>query len=134
MRTQILQSTETQPGRRADAAHGWTYAALGALAVLPAAGALLLGGTAIAHGDTDYTDCGGGASAGPDTSCPFAENVREKWMDVARGAVNVDINVYSPETNEWYTMNCVRQRTDAGSMGNAVVCRGGNDAAVLFIA
>jgi hypothetical protein len=42
---------EAQPGRRADAAHGWTYAALRALAALLAAGALLFGSTAIAYAD-----------------------------------------------------------------------------------
>ncbi len=51
MRRQILQSTEAQPGRRADAAHGWTYAALRALAALLAAGALFFGGMAIAYAD-----------------------------------------------------------------------------------
>jgi hypothetical protein len=36
MRTQFLRSTEALPARRADAAHGWTDAALRALAALSA--------------------------------------------------------------------------------------------------
>jgi hypothetical protein len=134
MRTQILQSTKAQPGRRADAAHGWTYAVLGAVAFLPAAGILLFGGTAIAYADTDCGDGGPpgvytgypGAFAGPDTSCPFALNVVKQYNSVPGDSVGID--VYSPETQQTYTMNCI----SSGGNNAMVTCRGGDDAVVTF--
>jgi hypothetical protein len=36
------------------------------------------------------------------------------------------LDVYSPVTGQTYTMNCVRDH-------GAVICRGGNNAAVWFI-
>jgi hypothetical protein len=75
------------------------------------------------------TDCGGGVFAGRNTSCPFAQNLREQYMSVQRGgaggASSVAVDVYSPVTGQTHTMNCVRS-------GDAVTCRGGNDAAVWF--
>ena len=101
--------------------------ALGAAAAAVAAPALLFtaGGTAQA---SDWTDCGDRVFAGPDTSCPFAQNVREQYMPVQReGSVMID--VYSGVTQETYTMNCVR----TGVTDNSVNCRGGNNAIVTFI-
>jgi hypothetical protein len=71
------------------------------------------------------TDCGGGVWANSNTSCPFAQNVHEKWMSEAGGS-SAMLEVYSPVTGQTYTMNCVR---DLGT----VTCRGGNNAAVWFI-
>jgi ribosome modulation factor len=77
-------------------------------------------------------DCGGGVWGNSNTSCPFAQNVHQKWWDpsvnpkgAAGGASELTIDVYSPVTNQTYTMNCWRD-------ASGVTCRGGNDAAVWF--
>jgi hypothetical protein len=62
-------------------------------------------------------DCGGGLTAGPNTSCPFAENVRDAYD----GAPTV--TAYSPVTRKTYEMSC---------SGASVSCTGGNDASVSF--
>jgi hypothetical protein len=69
------------------------------------------------------TDCGGGLFAGPNTSCAFAINVRRAWLD-APGATN-SVRVFSPVTNQTYTMNC-------GPSGSGITCSGGNNASVTF--
>jgi hypothetical protein len=70
-----------------------------------------------------HKDCGGGVTAGPNTSCPFAKNVREEYFEVPGDSVEVD--VFSPVTGQSYTMACVRS-------GDRVTCRGGNNAVVTF--
>jgi hypothetical protein len=75
-------------------------------------------------------DCGGGVYANSNTSCPFAQNVANKWQSAnSQGAASAAqswvIDVWSPVTNQNYTMTCERE-------GDAVICRGGNDAAVSF--
>ena len=75
------------------------------------------------NGDNSETDCGQGVFAGPDTSCPFALNVREQY--IAAQGDSVIIDVYSPVTQQTYTMNCVRT-------GQRITCRGGNNAVVTF--
>jgi hypothetical protein len=69
------------------------------------------------------TDCGGGVIAGPNTSCSFALNVRDAWLD-APGTTNT-VRVFSPVTNETYTMSC-------SPSGRGVSCSGGNNASVTF--
>jgi hypothetical protein len=69
------------------------------------------------------TDCGGGVIAGPNTSCSFALNVRDAWLD-APGTTNT-VRVFSPVTNETYTMSC-------SPSGRGVSCSGANDASVTF--
>jgi hypothetical protein len=69
------------------------------------------------------TSCGGGVYAGPNTSCPFARNVRDAYLSVP-GAV-ATVRVESPVTGQTYTMNCAP--SSAG-----VTCSGGNDASVAF--
>jgi glucodextranase-like protein len=71
---------------------------------------------------TGYTvsDCGGGLTVGPNTSCPFAENVQAKYYRSGPGW----IDVYSPVTGRTYRMYC--------TSGSPHVCTGGNDAAVYF--
>jgi hypothetical protein len=68
-------------------------------------------------------DCGDGVSAGPNTSCPFAKNVRDEYFAVPGDSV--EIEVFSPVTGKTYTMNCVKS-------GRHVTCRGGNEAVVTF--
>jgi hypothetical protein len=71
----------------------------------------------------DGKDCGDGVFAGPNTSCPFAKNVRDGYFSA--GGDSVEIDVYSPVTGETYSMNCVKT-------GDTVTCRGGNEAVVTF--
>ena len=76
------------------------------------------------------TECDGGLWANSNTSCPFAQNVAAGWraadpQGAASGADSWVFDVWSPVTNQNYTMTCLRE-------GDAVICRGGNDAAVFF--
>ena len=70
------------------------------------------------------TDCGDGVFVNGNTSCPFAQNVRQQWMSQAGGGSAL-IEAFSPETGKTFTMACVRS-------GDAVTCIGGNEAAVFF--
>lgn len=65
------------------------------------------------------TSCGGDLSAGPNTSCPFAESVRASYP--GSGA---PFEVYSSVTGQTYTMQC--------TTGSPHVCTGGNNASVYF--
>jgi hypothetical protein len=69
------------------------------------------------------TSCGGGLIAGPNTSCPFAENVRAAW-DQAPGNV-ATVTAYSPVTSQTYTMSCA-------PAGDGITCSGANDASLSF--
>jgi hypothetical protein len=67
--------------------------------------------------------CGGDLSVGPNTSCPFAENVRDEYEQSGGG--NVIVRAFSPTTGVTYEMAC-------GTTGDTIVCTGGNDASVFF--
>jgi hypothetical protein len=67
------------------------------------------------------TSCGDELSVGPDTSCPFAENVRATYERVGGGTVEV----FSPVTHKTYYMSC----SDTGA---EVTCTGANNASVYF--
>jgi hypothetical protein len=77
------------------------------------------GGGSVAQG----TPCGGGLYAGPNTSCPFAVNVRDAYNS-APGA-SATVRVYSPVTGETYTMSC-------GPAGDGITCSGGNNASASW--
>jgi hypothetical protein len=66
------------------------------------------------------TDCGDGLTVGPNTSCPFAQNVRAAYESSGSGI----LDVYSPTTGKTYRMYC--------TSGSPVVCTGGNGASVYF--
>ncbi len=66
------------------------------------------------------TPCGGQLSVGPDTTCSFAQDVREKYESAGPGTYEV----FSPATEKTYSMTC--------SPGTPVVCTGGNNASVFF--
>ena len=66
------------------------------------------------------TNCGG-VYAGPNTSCPFAVNVKQTWL--TSGATGT-VSVYSPVTGLSYVMTC-------GGI-DPTVCTGGNNALVEF--
>ncbi|HEX8121748.1 MAG TPA: hypothetical protein VF549_10845 [Solirubrobacteraceae bacterium] len=68
------------------------------------------------------TACGGGLTVGPNTSCPFARNVRDAYNESGGDSV---VSVYSPVTGQRYTMTC----SPAGAL---TACRGGNNASVFF--
>ena len=71
-------------------------------------------------GTSGETSCGNELSVGPNTTCPFAEDVRAAYDDSGPGTVMA----YSPVTHLTYAMTC--------SDGAYVVCTGGNDASVYF--
>jgi hypothetical protein len=64
--------------------------------------------------------CGGPVFIGPDTSCPFAENV-EKAYSKSNGSA---VSAVSPVTGQTYVMQCTG--------GSPHVCRGGTNALVEF--
>jgi hypothetical protein len=66
------------------------------------------------------TACGGGVVAGPNTSCPFAQNVVATYNQTGGGTVSV----YSPVTNQTYSMSCTSSPPH--------VCTGANNASVYF--
>jgi hypothetical protein len=66
------------------------------------------------------TSCGQGLSVGPDTTCPFAADVRAAYESHGPGVVEA----YSPVTAQTYAMSC--------SAGSSVVCTGGQNASVYF--
>ncbi len=68
-------------------------------------------------------DCGDALYAGPNTSCEFAQNVRDAY-DAAPGS-NASVAVYSPVTGQTYTMDCA-------PAGAGVTCSGGNDASASW--
>jgi len=68
-------------------------------------------------------DCGAGLRAGPNTSCPFAQNVRDAY-DAAPGAT-ASVRVFSPVTGQTYTMSCA-------PAGSGVTCSGANNASVTW--
>jgi hypothetical protein len=72
---------------------------------------------------TRGTPCGSGVYAGPNTSCPFALNVRDAYYEAPGSRASV--RVYSPVTGMTYTMDC-------RPAGDAVTCSGGNGASVTI--
>ena len=62
-------------------------------------------------------------SAGGSTSCAFAQNVASAYHYNSGGTTSVE--TYSPVTGLMYVMQCVA--------GVPVVCRGGGNAAVVYI-
>ena len=87
----------------------------------PATGSPATGSSAPSSSGSTRTSCGGSLSAGPNTSCPFAANVRSAYDANGPGTYTVK----SPTTGQSYSMTC----TDSG---REVVCVGGNGASVYF--
>jgi hypothetical protein len=79
------------------------------------------GGGTVPTPESSGGSCGNGTVAGPDTSCPFAVNVRSAYERNGPGTVTV----YSPVTNRTYYMSC----SDTGAR---VTCTGANNASVYF--
>jgi hypothetical protein len=67
--------------------------------------------------------CGGTVFVGPDTTCPFAENVANVY-ESANDSGNVTVTATSPASGETYTMQCSGQ--------SPVSCTGGNNALVVL--
>ena len=69
------------------------------------------------------THCGGTVFAGPDTSCPFAENVANAYVN-ANGYGNTTVTAASPVNGQTYSMQCTGE--------SPVTCTGGANALVEF--
>jgi hypothetical protein len=83
-------------------------------------GATSGGGTNRSFGGS--ASCGDGLTVNSNTSCTFAQIVKDEYL--ASGGGNRTIDVYSPVTGQTYAMTC--------SGGAPTVCRGGNNAAVYI--
>jgi hypothetical protein len=81
------------------------------------------GSSSVSNPYANGENCGGGLYAGPDTSCPFAENVYQAWEEAPGDAATV--TAYSPVTDQTYTMNCA-------PAGAGITCSGGNNASVTW--
>ena len=70
--------------------------------------------------------CGGVVFVGPDTSCPFAENVKRAYSNAysASSTPPDTVSVASPVTGVTYEMRCTGE--------SPVACRGGTNALVEF--
>lgn len=68
--------------------------------------------------------CGGTVFAGPDTSCPFAQNVEQAYRPGPNPDRQVDVKAISPVTGQTYVMHC------SGSSPH--VCRSDAGASVYF--
>jgi hypothetical protein len=70
--------------------------------------------------------CGGTVFVGPDTSCPFAENVKRAYSDAYSASTTPPdtVSVTSPVTGVTYEMRCTGE--------SPVTCRGGTNALVEF--
>jgi hypothetical protein len=67
------------------------------------------------------TSCGDGLSVNGNTSCPFAENVREEYRSSGGGST---ISAFSPATGRVISMSC--------RGGVPTVCSGGDNAVVYI--
>jgi len=67
------------------------------------------------------SSCGDGLSVNANTSCPFAENVREEYRSSGGAST---ISAFSPATGRVISMSC--------RGGVPTVCRGGNNAVVYI--
>lgn len=70
------------------------------------------------------TSCGGGLSVGPNTTCGFAQNVRDAYESSAARGGAATVSAASATTGLIYTMSC--------TAGPSHVCSGGNNATVYF--
>ncbi len=69
------------------------------------------------------TNCGGGLSVGPSTTCAFAQNVESDYFSEI-GSGSGTVVSYSPVTGRYYSMYC--------TAGAPHECTGGNNASVYF--
>ena len=65
--------------------------------------------------------CGGGLSVGPNTSCAFAQEVRDAYQSSGGSS---SVVAYSPVTHQDYVMSCTSTSPHT--------CTGGNNASVYF--
>jgi hypothetical protein len=80
------------------------------------------GSSSPAPAPSSATGCGQGVSAGANTSCAFAINVARAYYQSGGGSPT--LSVFSPVTNQTYTMQCTG--------GAPTTCRGGNNAVVYI--
>lgn len=67
-------------------------------------------------------NCGAGVGADPDTSCAFALNTAQEWVDTSAGQT---IQVFNPDAKRSYTMKCSNGPRET-------TCRGGRGAVVYI--
>lgn len=72
--------------------------------------------------DAGPTACGGGLSVGPNTTCVFAQAVRDAY-ERSVGSGSGTVEAYSQATDQSYSMSC----SDSPHR-----CTGGNNASVYF--
>ncbi|HTX95092.1 MAG TPA: hypothetical protein VME67_09745 [Mycobacterium sp.] len=60
----------------------------------------------------------------PMTSCEFAEDVRQRYVNQSQRGVPVTLDAWSPVTHEWFKMTCTGNRV--------VTCAGGHSAVVYL--
>jgi Protein of unknown function (DUF3761) len=73
-----------------------------------------------------YTACDQNISAGPNTTCGFADNVFQAFAhEAAHGSEEATVTATSPATGKSYTMRC-------GTTNGVTVCAGGTGARVRF--
>jgi hypothetical protein len=73
-----------------------------------------------------YTACDQNISAGPHTTCGFADNVFRAFAhEAARGEEEATVTASSPVTEKTYTVRC-------NTTHGVTVCGGGNGARVRF--
>lgn len=80
-------------------------------------------GSSSSYSSGGNSSCGGELSVGPNTTCPFAENVEAAYF-AEIGSGSGTVIAYSPVTEKTYSMYC--------TAGTPHVCTGGNDASVYF--
>lgn len=79
---------------------------------------------AVAH--IHYTACDQNISAGPHTTCGFADNVfRAFAQEAAQGSEEASVTATSPATGRAYTVSC-------DTAHSVTVCTGGSDAHIRF--
>jgi hypothetical protein len=71
-----------------------------------------------------FTSCGAGLAVGPNTSCAFAINVQQAYLDNI-GVGSGYVSAYSPVTGQLYQIYCQDN-------GGTVVATGGDNASVTF--
>lgn len=79
---------------------------------------------AVAH--VHYTACDQNISAGPHTTCGFADNVFRAFAhEAVQGSEEASVTATSPATGKAYTVRC-------GTTHGVTVCTGGTDARIRF--
>jgi hypothetical protein len=80
---------------------------------------------ATAHADDAFSPCGNATWVNQNTTCPFAHNVTDAWF----ASPGNQIGAWSPALGRYVIMDCAYVNT---GYVTGEVCRGGNNAVVVF--